>query len=120
MSSQLSAWAVIDFHTTLYVMVYSLLARKPISFFDQRLKLVRKAPHPFVTEQVLLLTNSIVYDLRTQNLNFVAPITEQTGTTTVHFPEVSAGQEAYIVVVISCSGMGATNLNSKGPANFRS
>ena len=33
----------------------------------------------------------IVYDLRTQNLNFVAPIPEQTETTTVHFPEVSGG-----------------------------
>ncbi len=32
----------------------------------------------------------IVYDLRTQNLSFVAPIPEQTGTTTMHFPEVSA------------------------------
>ncbi len=32
----------------------------------------------------------IVY-LRTQNLSFVAPIPEQIGTTTMHFPEVSGG-----------------------------
>ena len=35
--------------------------------------------------------HNIVYDLRTQNLSFVAPIPEQTGTTTMHFPEVSLG-----------------------------
>ncbi len=31
----------------------------------------------------------LVYDLRTQNLNFVAPIPGQVGTTTMHFSEVS-------------------------------
>ena len=36
-------------------------------------------------------TAILVYDLRTQNLSFVAPIPEQTGTTTMHFPEVSGG-----------------------------
>ncbi len=34
-------------------------------------------------------TTLIVYDLRTQNLNFVSPVPEQIGTTTMHFPEVS-------------------------------
>ena len=38
---------------------------------------------------VIGLTCTIVYGLRTQNLNFVAPIPEQLGTTTMHFPEVS-------------------------------
>ena len=33
----------------------------------------------------------IVYDLRTQNLNFVAPIPEQVRTTTMHLSEVSGG-----------------------------
>ncbi len=31
----------------------------------------------------------LVYDLRTQNMNFVAPILEQIGTKTMHFPVVS-------------------------------
>ncbi len=34
----------------------------------------------------------LAYDLRSQNLSFVAPIPEQTGTTTMHFPEVSGGK----------------------------
>ncbi len=34
-------------------------------------------------------TSSLVYDLRTQYLNSVAPITQQIGTTTMHFLEVS-------------------------------
>ena len=33
----------------------------------------------------------IVYDLRTENLNFVVPIPEQVRTTTMHFSEVSVG-----------------------------
>ena len=33
----------------------------------------------------------IVYDLRAKNLNFVAPMPEQIGTPTMHFPEVSGG-----------------------------
>ena len=33
----------------------------------------------------------MVYDLRTQNLRFVAPMPEQIGTTTVHFREASGG-----------------------------
>ncbi len=33
----------------------------------------------------------LVYDLGTQNLNFVAPIPEQVGTTKMHFSEVSGG-----------------------------
>ena len=33
----------------------------------------------------------VVYDLRTQILNFVAPIPEQVETTTMHFSEVSGG-----------------------------
>ncbi len=33
-------------------------------------------------------TTLIVYDLKTQNLNFVAPVPKQIGTTTMHFPEV--------------------------------
>ncbi len=34
---------------------------------------------------------NVVYDLRTQNLNFVAPIPEQVGATMIHFSEVSVG-----------------------------
>ncbi len=37
----------------------------------------------------------IVYDLRTQNLNFVATIPEQIGTTIMHFPNIK-WQETYI------------------------
>ena len=33
----------------------------------------------------------VVYDLRTQNCNFVAPISEQVGPPTMHFSEVSGG-----------------------------
>ncbi len=33
----------------------------------------------------------LVYDLRTQNMNFVAHIPEQVGTTIMHFSEVSGG-----------------------------
>ena len=33
----------------------------------------------------------LVRELRTQNLNFVAPMPEQIGTVTVHFHEVSGG-----------------------------
>ncbi len=54
----------------------------------------------------------IVYDLRTPNVNFVALTPEQTETTTM--TRISAD----IVVDFSCSGMGATNLNSKGPTYF--
>ncbi len=39
----------------------------------------------------------IVYDLRTQNLSFVAPIPEQPGVTTMHFPEVSGGTVLCII-----------------------
>ncbi len=35
-----------------------------------------------------ILTHRLVYDLGTQNLNFVAPIPEQVGTTTMHFSDV--------------------------------
>ncbi len=35
------------------------------------------------------LSHFIVYRLRTQNLRFVAPMPEQMGTPTMHFPEVS-------------------------------
>ncbi len=37
----------------------------------------------------------IVYDLGTQNLNFIAPIPEQVGTTTMHFSEVSGHIEMH-------------------------
>ncbi len=33
----------------------------------------------------------LVYNLRTQKLKFVAPMPEQIGTTTMHFPEGSGG-----------------------------
>ena len=33
----------------------------------------------------------LVYDLRTQSLNFIAPTPEQVGTTTMHFSAVSGG-----------------------------
>ncbi len=61
-----------------------------------------------------------VYDLRTKNLNFIAPIPEQDGTTTIHFSEVSD----FIVGPSTdpCgtpSGMGETNMNFKGPTDFR-
>ena len=76
----------------------------------------------------------VVYDLRAQNLSFVAPIPEQTGTTIycislkcqeVHIKSwqnevsTSTGSVGWFCWV-NCSGMGATNLNSKGPINFRS
>ncbi len=70
----------------------------------------------FPSGLVLFLRIRIVYDLRTQNLNFVAPIPEQIETTAMHFPELSLKG---IVVVFNCSGMGATNLNSWGPTNLR-
>ena len=38
-----------------------------------------------------LYISSLVYDLRTQNLSFVSPISEQIGTTTMHFPEMQGG-----------------------------
>ncbi len=72
-------------------------------------------------------------------LKFVAPMPEQIGTTTVHFPEArlkfaitKVGRTApilmtfwshhgkCILVVSVCSGMGATNSISRGPTNFRS
>ncbi len=48
---------------------------------------------PIVRKSVCIYNNAlhIVYDLSTQNLNFVAPIPEQVGTTTMHFSEVSGG-----------------------------
>ncbi len=39
----------------------------------------------------IIRPHEVVYDLRTQNFNFVAPIQEQVGTTTMHFSEVSVG-----------------------------
>ncbi len=59
------------------------------------------------------------YGLRTQNLNIVAPISEQIGTSSMHFCEVWGGISQCIVKISICSGMGATNLNSKGPTNLR-
>ena len=44
-----------------------------------------------VLYKVLSLTRVIVYDLRAQNLRFVAPMPEQSGTPTMHFLEVSGG-----------------------------
>ena len=37
------------------------------------------------------LLSPIVYQLRAENLTFVAPMPEQDGTLTMHFPEVSGG-----------------------------
>ena len=63
----------------------------------------------------------IVYDLRAQNLRFVAPIPEQIGTPTMHFLELSGGQLGKCMVVVAvCSGMGATNCISRAPTDFRS
>ncbi len=43
-------------------------------------------------EQIYIFQSvDVVYDLRAQNLRFVAPMPEQIGTTTLHFPEVSGG-----------------------------
>ena len=54
--------------------------------------------------------NTKVYDLRTQSLNFVAPIPEQMGTTTMHFPEVGRSRPRLY----------RNALFVKGPTNFRS
>ena len=50
-----------------------------------------KGTLPEIVYHMNLKNPFLVYDLRTQNLSFVAPIPEQTGTTTMHFPEVSGG-----------------------------
>ena len=48
----------------------------------------------FITGDHYLLNNGlipVVYDLETQKWRFVAPMPEQSGTPTMHFPEVSRG-----------------------------
>ncbi len=60
-------------------------------------------------------------------MKFVAPMPEQIGTLTMHFPKVSGGAygppeilEKCIVEVPFCSGMGATNPIFRAPTDFRS
>ncbi len=60
------------------------------------------------------LDGHIVYRLRTENLRFVAPMPEQVGTPTMHFPDV----RKCIVVVAICSGMGAANFIFMASTDF--
>ena len=65
----------------------------------------------------------IVYCLRTKNFRFVAPMPEQVGTPTMHFPDVPGDTcqktlRKCIVVVAICSGMGATNFIFMASTDF--
>ncbi len=56
------------------------------------LEITATATLPYMTPIIETLTPALlVYNLRTQNLKFVAPMPEQTGTPTMHFSNVSGG-----------------------------
>ncbi len=115
-------------------MLVKLIRAQGQTFFDLSRGAMQRTVRGILYMEVLPLfycftcrqypTILLVYDLGTQNLSFVAP-------TTMHFPEVSG--DIYYTVIwpsggltemhcggFSCPGMGATNLNSKGPTHFRS
>ncbi len=62
----------------------------------------------------------LVHDIRVQNIEFVAPMPEHIGTTTIHFPERQEAQVKiwqgnalwWFFIVLVFNGMGATNLIS--------
>ncbi len=55
------------------------------------IRFLLKCKWPILKGVVVVWLIHVVYQLRAQNLTFVASMPEQAGTLTMHFPEVSGG-----------------------------